>query len=183
MSRPRGCIMIYLPRRALFIHIPRTAGNSITNAIASICAGRGIDIILSTSYDIPKYDGLSRHAPAFTLSKFIDEWDSIYKFAIDRPLEERIQSTLRLIEKDKAIKTNLDPTCGARWKKILEMENYEDFIRKDWENHTTEWFTKRHNGEDLGVELYNYNELPDKWYEICDKCQIPRCELPHLNKV
>ena len=138
-------------------------------------------MILGTSDNIPKYDGLSRHAPAFTLSKFIDEWDSIYKFAIDRPLEERIQSTLRLIERDKYLKSIYTQFVSLDGK-ILEMENYEDFIRKDWENHTIEWFTKKHNGEDLGVELYNYNELPDRWYEICDKCQIPRCELPHLNK-
>ena len=44
--------MIYLPKRAVFIHIPRTGGNSITSAVASICAGRGIDIILGTASDI-----------------------------------------------------------------------------------------------------------------------------------
>ena len=174
--------MIYLPKRAVFIHIPRTGGNSITNAIASSGTGNGIDVLLGTSNDIPKYHRVSRHVPAFTLRKFIDEWDAIYKFAVDRPLEQRIESIIRLIERDKILKVNLHPTCGDRWKKILEMENYQDFLRKNWEKHTTEWFTRGENGEDLGIEIYNYNELPDRWYEICDKCQIPRCELPHLNK-
>ena len=174
--------MIYLPRRALFVHIPRTAGNSITSAVATTCAGRGIDIILGTANDIPKYHRISRHCRAVFMKKFIDEWDHLYKFAIHRPMNERIDSAIRLIERDRKDGVHLEPTCGRRWKKILEMDDYADFLRREWSGHTTEWFTLGHDGEDLGVEVYNYHELPDKWYEICDKCQIPRCELPHLNK-
>jgi len=174
--------MIYLPRRALFVHIPRTAGNSITSAMATTCAGRGIDIILGTSNDIPKYHRVGRHARAVILNNFIEEWDDIYKFSVHRPIDERIDSVIRLIERDKRNNVHLEPTCGRRWKRLLTMDNYEEVMRKDWESHTTEWFTLGENGEDLGVEVYNYYELPDKWYEICDKCQIPRCELPHLNK-
>ena len=36
--------------------------------------------------------------------------------------------------------------------------------------------------EKFGVYIYNFEDLPDRWHEICDKCQIPRCELPHINK-
>ena len=48
-------------------------------------------------------------------------------------------------------------------------------------DHTTQFFTQGLYGEDLGVEVYNFEDLSDRWHEICDKCQIPRCELPHLN--
>jgi hypothetical protein len=47
---------------------------------------------------------------------------------------------------------------------------------------TTDWFTKGKDGEDLGVELIDFKDLPDRWHEICDKCKIPRSDLPHLNK-
>ena len=174
--------MIYLPKRAAFIHIPRTAGNSITNAIAKTCAGRGVDVIIGTA-QVKGFGRSGLHIRAVNLKKSIEEWDDIYKFAIHRPLEERIESTLRLINRDKKNKVYLDPTCRDSWKKLISgdedlLESTLDRLRK----HTTEWFTLGDNGEDLGVEVYNYYELPEKWHEICDKCQIPRCELPHLNK-
>ena len=28
----------------------------------------------------------------------------------------------------------------------------------------------------------DFEDLPDRWHEICDKCKIPRSDLPHLNK-
>ncbi|REK60236.1 MAG: hypothetical protein DWQ49_06410, partial [Bacteroidetes bacterium] len=85
--------MIYLPKRALFIHIPRTGGNSITNAIASSCAGKGIDVIINTaSFRLTYWGKFQRHARACILKKFIEEWDDIFKFAIYRPEEERLIS-------------------------------------------------------------------------------------------
>lgn len=173
--------MIYLPKRAVFVHIPRSAGNSITNAIASSCAGNGIDIILGTVSDIKCYRRASRHARASVLKNFIEEWDDIYKFAIHRPLNERVASSSRLIERDKKLKINEDPTCGPLWKKILETDDYKEYMAAQW-SHTTKWFTTGKDGEDLGVELIDFKDLPDRWHEICDKCKIPRSDLPHLNK-
>ena len=73
------------------------------------------------------------------------------------------------------------PSHDRRWKKILINENarnrfYENFKRQD-----LDYFIKR-NGEDLGIETFNFDELPDVWNEICDKCNTPRCHLKHLNK-
>jgi hypothetical protein len=86
-----------------------------------------------------------------------------------------------LIERDQKLKVNEDPTCGPGWKQILEMEDYKGFTENNFKDHTTEWFTKGKGGEDLGVELFDFEDLPDRWHEICDKCQIPRCDLPRLN--
>ena len=174
--------MIYLPRRAAFVHIPRTGGNSITSAIATACAGKGIDIVLGTPTGIKNYHRAARHMPAKRMKKFIEEWDDIYKFAVHRPHQERIESVIRLIERDKSLGVHLEPTCGESWKKIVTSENYKEIMTHNWKEHTTEWFTLGQNGEDLGVEIFDYNNLNDVWPEICDKCQIPRCELPHLNK-
>ena len=53
--------MIYLPKRAVFIHIPRTAGNSITNAIAKSCAGRNVDVIIGTAQGVKGFGRSNRH--------------------------------------------------------------------------------------------------------------------------
>lgn len=171
--------MIYLPHRAVFIHIPRTAGNSITSAIASTCAGRGVDIILGTGGEVKGLQNINRHARASALKENIEEWDDIYKFAIHRSMGDRVKSAARLIERDVHNKVHEDSTCTEAWKKVLRNEDrdyWTTFMR-----HTTDWFTKGDSLEGLGVEIYDFSEINDKWNEICDKCNIPQCPLPRLN--
>jgi len=171
--------MIYLPHRAVFIHIPRTAGNSITSAIASACAGRGVDIILGTGR-VNGWENTRRHRRAQLLKDLIEEWEDIYKFAIHRPEQDRIQSAARLIQRDRENKVHENPSCPKPWKRVLTGED-ESAYWKGFREQTNDWYIKGSQGEDLGVELHEFSELNEKWPEICDKCQIHRCTLPRLN--
>jgi hypothetical protein len=176
--------MIYLPGRALFVHIPRTGGNSITNAIASSCAGKDIDIIIgASSFRLAHWGKFQRHGRACILKKFIEEWDDIFKFAIYRPQEDRLISAKGLVDRDISNEIYNDPTCPDGWKKFLLL-NKEDrdahwgnFQTRDWD-----YFTKESNEKEIGVCKYNFSELNEKWPEICDRCKIPRSDLPHLNR-
>jgi len=175
--------MIYLPQRALFIHIPRTGGNSITNAIASTCAGNGIDVIIGTaSAKIDKWVRFHRHANANMLKKLIDEWDDIFKFAIYRPEEDRLNSLKRLIKRDLDLQVFNNPTCPSDWKHFLvsdepeKQKHIDAFIKRDWD-----FYTKDSENNDLGVHRYDFDKINDSWPEICDNCKISRCSLPHLN--
>ena len=171
--------MIYLPHRAVFVHIPRAAGNSVTSAIAGVCAGKGIDIILGTGAGIENWKQMKRHVRAVVLKEIIDEWDSLYKFAIHRPMEERVKSVARLIQRDLDNNIHEDPTCPEGWKRVLK--NKDENYWRAFMNQTTDWYTKGNNEESLGVEIYELSEINDKWYEICEKCSIPQCPLPRLN--
>ena len=175
--------MIYLPKRALFIHIPRAAGNSITSAIASSCAGKGIDIMVGTSSSkLNHWAKFERHIRACVLRTVIEEWDDIFKFAIYRPEEERLISAKGLIDRDISNKVYNDPTCTDTWKKFLlsgkeEKDSYwKKFQAMDWD-----YFTKSLSGDEIGVCKYNFSDLNEKWPEICDRCQIPKSNLLHLN--
>jgi|TARA_R110000744_G_scaffold221980_1_gene340950 hypothetical protein len=172
--------MIYLPHRAVFIHIPRTAGNSVTSAIASACAGKGVDIILGSNAGIKNWGSFHRHMTANKLKEIIDEWDDIYKFAVHRPMEDRVQSAARLIERDVRNKVHEKPSCPEPWRRVLKGEDKEYW--KSFMQQTTEWYTQGGSSEDLGVELFNFSEINNKWHEICDKCKTPQCYLPRLNK-
>ena len=74
-----------------------------------------------------------------------------------------------------------NPLIPEEIKDFMDIEDHPKFFQDNWSNHTTQYFTQGDYGEDLGVEVYKFEDLPDRWHEICDKCQIPRCELPHLN--
>jgi hypothetical protein len=176
--------MIYLPKRALFIHIPRTAGNSITNAIASSCAGNNYDILIGTVANRFKDDWTAifqTHARACKLKPYIDDWDDIFKFAIYRDEKERLESIKRLVERDIKQRTYENKVCDKVWKKILtnniERNNFYKTISKQDLN----FYIKSENGDDLGVEIFEYDNLSDDWGRICNKCGIEPCELKHLN--
>lgn len=172
--------MIYLPKRAVFIHIPRTGGNSIKNAIASTCIGHGIPSLVSTMPTFTKeFDRCQGHQTAAVLKGYIREWNDVYRFAVHRPISDRFESMTRWIKK---IKDDPNHVVPEELEEFINIEDHATFFKENWMDHTTQFFTQGLYGEDLGVEVYNFEDLPDRWHEICDKCQIPRCELPHLNK-
>ena len=121
------------------------------------------------------------HVAAKLLKPYIVDWDQIFKFAIFRDEEERLNSTKRLVQRDIDQKTYENAMCDEGWREVLTNEKKrEDFyttqIKLD-----LDYYTKGQTGEDLGVEVFDYKNLNELWPEICDKCQIQRCELPHLN--
>ena len=174
--------MIYLPRRAVFVHIPRTAGHSIKAAVSNVCARNNIPFVVSTVPSwIKEFDRVEIHQRASTLKGYIREWSDIYRFAIHRPIQERIESVCKWVEHLRRIGFNKDPNTSSEIKEFIERENYREWIAENWKHYTTQFFTEGVYGEDLGVEIYPFEELHDRWGEICRKCQIPKCELPRLN--
>jgi hypothetical protein len=175
--------MIYLPGRAVFIHIPRTGGNSVKNAIASNCIGYGIQTCVSTvPYVYKEFERVQGHQRATVLKGYIREWNDIYRFAIHRPMQERIESIFSWVEKLRNRGYCEKPGTHPEVRELICRDDYKEWIRENWQKHTTQWFTQGDYGEDLGVEIYKFEDLSDRWGEICDKCNIPKCELPHLNK-
>tara|TARA_R100000008_G_C3539037_1_gene143719 strand:- start:85 stop:621 length:537 start_codon:yes stop_codon:yes gene_type:complete len=174
--------MIYLPKRAVFIHIPRTGGHSIKNAIATSCIGHNIPAVVSTIPTfIKEFDRVQIHQTAATLKGYIREWNDIYRFAIHRPLEDRLESIFNWVEHLRSIDFHKDPYTSDEIKEFIERKDYKEWITENWSAHTTQFFTEGVYGEDLGVEIYNFNDINERWHEICDKCQIPRCSLGRVN--
>lgn len=169
--------MFYAPHRCVFIHIPRTGGNSVCSAMAASTIGIH-DCIVSTA---PRFNGpFSRHIRALNLVRVIPEWDSIFKFSVYRPEAEIIESEDRLIKRDILDGKLEDPTVPLGYKDLMlkpKAERYLTGIPDVWK-----FWCLGTGGEDLGVEKILFNELPDRWFEICEKCKIPFSPLPHLNK-
>jgi len=176
--------MIYLPKRALFIHIPRAAGNSISSAIAQSCVGKNFDILICNTPN--QLCGnwthiFQTHALARILKPHIIDWDEIFKFAIFRDEEERLNSTKRLVQRDIDQKTYESAMCDEGWREVLTNEKRREEFYRNQRKLDLDYYTKGPKGEDLGVEVFDYKNLNEVWSEICDKCQIERCMLPRLN--
>lgn len=175
--------MIYAPKRFVFIHIPRTGGNSVTSAVASSCAGKGIDLVIGTLPPIKSYNRFNRHVRAIALKRFIPEWDDIYKFAVYRNEADRIESSARLVRMDIANKVYEDKTCSPGWKELLLSENPEQRMRDRVARKPCDYYTRsdeKPSSPDLGVEMWDFFSLSDDWEEICKRCKIPYSPLPHL---
>ena len=173
--------MIYVPTKCLFIHIPRAGGSSVKKAIANVCLDNCVPFFCShIPNGTPAFSHLQLHHPAQVWKDMMEEqeWNRIYKFAIDRDHVTRLESALDWVDQAKERPYTLDYLKHC-WEPrrfySMKREEREHYIYRNWGHHTTKWFA----GED--VNIIPFEELNEKWDEIMDNCQLPRNELGKIN--
>ena len=132
----------------------------------------------------PNFSWWSRHVPARFIAPELQEWNEIYRFSVVRPHEEILASAKRKVRRDLRDGVHELATCGSEWRKLLTCDDPEGAVVAEWQKWQGvrgEWLLG-FDGEDLGIEEIPFNELPGRWLELCEKMQIPSCELPHLNQ-
>lgn len=183
--------MLYVHDRFLFIHIPRTAGTSITRTLAGyqLRERPAENMWLSTGYR----GALDKHATLREIKAiFGSRINRVYKFAIDRPTEEIIQSDYDLQTRDIA---KLDACMAASgklpvgmepaWSGVLQetrAQTIEQFSRARWGR----WLNGRSawdhwTGGDPTVHRFTFNELETEWPRILSDLGMPPIELARGN--
>ena len=182
--------MIYSPSKFVFIHIPRTGGMSITQALA----GRLPEIADMTI----NVSGLGdqrwwRHSRACELARDIPHWDKLYKFAVIRNPWEIVASFWRLVQRDLALLERPRPTFPR------SADDYWEFLSQTSRMSFEEWVPWHFaylrgsggfwrywccgpNGEDLGVEPVRYERLREEWPGLCKRLGVGRLKLPRVNE-
>ena len=170
-----------------FIHITRTAGLSISQAIVAGMkdpTGLLVDLV----------DG--RHATARQIRRRVGpkKWDKLYRFAVIRSPWEIIESDWRLTLRETErlgplAQLDWRPQWYARVARVAVHRSFDRFVRDEYlvcdgsiypDGFWREWCLGS-RGEEIGVEPILYDRLADEWPRICDRVGITRCELPRLN--
>ncbi len=180
--------MIYAPGRFLFLHVPRTAGTSITAAISKWLVGRH-DCHVATGHT--KWPFV-RHSRACDMRERMPpaEWEQIRKFAVDRPHDEIVESDYRLHKREIQRRLKECGQADPRWLESVmkaDKETLEEFRERRWGewlkgSEPWQFFCCGRAGEDIGVTRFEYHDLADKWPAICELIGAPLLELPHLNR-
>jgi hypothetical protein len=156
--------MLYVARRFLFIHIPRTAGNSISRSLVQELVEHSHPCLVCSELGV-----FERHSTANQLRKLLPDFDSLKKFAIDRPLNEIVESDYRLHKSSVIL-----PESLPQWSLSVGMaqsETLDEFKNRRWVpwlNGNTPWehWCCGPNGEDLGVQKFQFNSLKESWDKI-----------------
>lgn len=169
-------MIVDVQNRFVFIHIPRTAGISISMSLKPH---------VSASAIIDTWIG--RHMTAAQIKSMIGAlWDQCFRFCIWRPVDEIKTSFHRLVAQAWArrdhirdplwlnfVSQNHDLSADQLWTSIGWPSDEEDW--------RSLWLTD--HGADLGVTVYDFCTLRDAWPDICRNCHLPvNIPLLHLNR-
>lgn len=173
--------MIYYQHRALFIHIPRTSGISVSKAVLNQSDPEftGVNVVLGLG--LGKF---WRHSQAHVLQRELPEFKApvLKKFTIVRSPWRICESTYRHFRfKDRQFSSKaaswVDPEVRDELRRYKE-QSFEDFVLSHFQylqggffaHWALEWDTLR----DLGVKAFRFEDLDSDWPRICELLELPR---------
>jgi len=164
--------------KCIFIHIPKTAGNSITQTLNSLPRQK---INIKHPYvDLPK------HAKASEIKQAVGNeiWEEYFTFAFVRnPWDLMVSSYFWWLQK------------APKWKKfhadikeIEQLGSFTHFMYSQYgrgminrlEGNLFDWLSE--DGEIIVDFVGRFENLHNDWNEICDRIGVEPYELPHTNQ-
>ena len=173
--------MLYVPARFLFLHIPRSAGMSIsTTLLTALIREQPLTSLLYTSgLTLPWH----QHATADELQHLVRDFDTIYKFAVERPTCDIIASDYRLHQQGAIELAAGEEPLFIESIAAARNETLEQFKRRRW----NPWLRgqdawSRWTGGRLDIHRLRFDHLDEDWIKTLDAIGIPRCELNRCNQ-
>ncbi len=161
----------------IYVHIPKTAGNSISDAIDSLP--------VSNPYVLPADVTQPKHIKARDLRSIVGEtmWESAFTFAFVRnPWDQMVSCYNWWVQKagDRG-----HPETSAR---IAEM-GFSRFMASPYGSHqinefqgnSFDWISDS-AGNAIVDYIGRFETLEENWRAICSRLEIDPIALPHLNQ-
>jgi hypothetical protein len=174
----------------IYIHIPKTAGNSIAEALDTLPATAVFDLPDTGLYD-PDIELPDIHRPkhikAHELRSAIGQeaWEQFFTFAFVRnPWDLMVSSYNWWLQK-----ASKWPAYQPIVAEIREMDGFTGFMASrlgarqinEMEGNISDWITDR-SGNILMDYVARFEALEESWDVICDRMDVPLIPLPHENK-
>jgi hypothetical protein len=180
----------------VFVHVPKAAGTSVTNALSKFTTYQDLEIggthfgeQIQPAYK--KRFGLGKHTPASGIRSVIGQkvWDEMFTFSIVRNPYDRVISTYKFLNKWKG-------TPEAFKKKLCKFKDINDYILSDiWEvsdgpdyifKPQTFWLTDVNDRNKVMVDFVGKLETLDqdlaKIMSQIEETEVDVVASPQLNK-
>jgi hypothetical protein len=156
----------------LFVHIPRTGGISISDAL--------LDAFPDSIADVDE----NRHRYAMGcrgVDRLGKIWDRLYKFTVIRNPWEIIESDFHLMSRDvRALHVHTKMKSNDRWyrklKRVAKYKSFSEFVVREylgrnivWEGGFWRTWCCDADGGDLGITVLRYEDLAEEWLEVQKK--------------
>lgn len=171
--------MLYTPHRFVFVHIPRTGGYSITQALSQRQTELGT-LYANTLPPNRMQNGLWCHSFAGQIRPHIPEWSEIFKFTIVRSPWEIAASHFRWQR--------------TKWQRLATSRVpfvYRDFYLaatlpfEDWLRYAMSFYSARGGYYSTictpDVRPFQFSKLQEQWPVICGEIGVTPPNLPHIN--
>lgn len=166
--------MLSKKHKFIFIHIPRTGGTSIEDALQEYSEDKvnfhqgGRVMPSGLTPGLPPDGGWYKHAPAKQFKEALgDEYDDYYKFVVIRNPIEKLRSVCRFNEQNP--------------KNLCSQYNGSKDFKSRWLLFQTDYFCDE-DGNIIVDDIFHTETLEEDWKIICEKIGIDHVELPHRNK-
>lgn len=177
--------MIYdLDHGFCHVHIPRTAGVAILEALAAECPNAVVR----------RWKGRHRRGWQIRSEVGRERWAGLYRFTVFRAPHEVIESDWRLTldaigRLNEHSREHLVEQWFDRLVRVREHGRFDRFVREEWLGEFSGihagglWrtFCEDRSGRDLGVEPILFERLGEAWGGVCDRIGIRRVELQRMN--
>jgi len=162
--------------RAVFIHIPKTAGNSIAEALNALPK--------KTDQEVPN---ISKHATAAQVKSMVGErlWLEYFTFTCVRnPWDLMVSSYTWWLQTAPKLKKLLDPDVRA----VRRLGSFSAFVKSpfgrtminEYSGDMFDWYSE--NGEVIVDFIARFENLEEDWKDICKGIGVPYNSLPHVNR-
>lgn len=169
--------MLYIPGECLFIHIPRTAGNTITRTLTELALHRyPVLTVLPASTRFAELNyGLHRHSTADEVKDRIPDWNDIYKFAVYRNEEDIVASEykLHLVSEE-----SICPLWNESVR-LARQETLEEFKKRRWDEWTQGKSIWQHWCGNYNIHKWDYYTINDHWEKLTRRLELANIPLPY----
>jgi chondroitin 4-sulfotransferase 11 len=160
--------------KCVFIHVNKTAGRSISMALfGNVREHITVKELFNLDYNKPETEKrLEKCRVDYRYELLKKYWDHYFKFVIVRNPWDRKLSDFFFGKREGIVAADID---------FITYINNNHLNNDLWNSPGLEWVEDKNGDIDKNIFMGKFENLQNDFNIICDKINIPRRKLPHLN--